>query len=312
MPRPGFYNDNEYRAYPFIFSTAMLDNEQERLIPDSTIVDAGIIMGLDSEFDPQTHKIWLHEIRRVDNNFELELRTDAPGGENAPLIFTRAVEAQEWQTEYVESAPYLKTENSCAEEPAWTGFVVTGPLQDLNEKITALNSVVTLPPTAYILEPARIQSLVKHYLRSISVGNMSRPVALSSCTATEPEERQIIVNARCITGDIKLQEGYNCQIIQNDQLNEIEISAGKNLGSPVDGALCRTHGEIPFYDGEQPVEGSLFLSGGPACNELISTINGVGGPDVNIIGGTGINITTDQETNTITIELSPNNIAGNC
>lgn len=313
MPRPGFYNDNEYRAYPFIFTTDMFDDEQNKLIPDSAVVDAGIIMGLDSEFDGQIHTVWLHEIRRVGDSFEFELHTNAPGAAELPLVFTREATAGEWQNEYVESEPYIKDSNSCAEEPAWSGFIVTGPLTDLAAALSA-EEAVTLPANAYTLEPARIQSLVRHYLRSISLGNLSRPQARLACESPVPEEeRKVIVNSRCIAGDIRFKEGYNCQITQREQLNELTITAGKNLGTPVtDGELCANKGEVPFYEGEQPPEGSQFFSGGPACNELISSINGVGGPDVNIVGGTGINIIANQETNTITIELSATNNTNNC
>ena len=313
MPRPGFYNDNEYRSYPFIFSTDMFDEQQIKYVPDAVVVDAGISMGLDSEFDGQSHTVWLKEIRRNDDVFEIELQTDAPGAAELPLIFTRDINADEWQTEYVESAPYIKNENSCAVEPAWSGFLVTGPLTDLIEKLPTTGAI-TLVDNTYQLEPARIQSLVKHYLRSISVGNLSRPLARSACDADiPPEPRKVIVNSRCIAGDIRFKEGYNCQITQQEQINEITISAGKNLGVPIDdGELCRNKGEIPYYENETPPAGSQFLSGGPACNELISSINGVGGPDVNIIGGTGINIVAEPETNTLRIKLSSFNSAGNC
>lgn len=316
MPRPGFYNDNEYRAYPFIFSVDMFDADQNKLIPDSAIVDAGVVLGLDSEFDAQNHDVWLHEIRRAENTFEFEFQTDAPGAANLPLVFTRAADADEWQTEYVESAPYIKDGNSCAEEPAWTGFLVTGPLTDLNAAmpLAASPAAITLPDKVYVLEPGRLQSLVKHYLRSISLGNLSRPAARLACDpVTEEAPRKIVVNSRCIDGDIRFKEGYNCQITQREASNELSITAALETGTPVtDGELCANNGEIPFYTGEQPPEGSQFLSGGPACNELISSVNGVAGPDVTIVGGSGVNVVADQNTNTIRIELSKINNAGNC
>jgi hypothetical protein len=304
MPRPGFYNDNEYRAYPFIFVPNV------DLIPNSAIVDCGIIMGLDSEFEAGTHSVWLKTVRRLNNIFEFEFDTDAPGAANKPLIFRREATAAEWLTEEAEAEPYLKDVNSCAVEPVWSGFLVTGPLKDLDTALPT-NGAIELN-TQYTIEPARIQSLVRTYLRAISLGNLSRPTAQSDCDTPADSARHIVINKRCITGDIRFKEGYNAQIRQRRQANEIAISAGRNLGAQYDAAICETYGEVPFYPGEQPPDGSKFFSGGPACDELVSTINGVLGPDISIVGGTGVEVTPDPDNNAIKIKLSPNNIAGNC
>lgn len=306
MPRPGFYNDNEYRAYPFIFKPGQTD-----LLPNSAIVDCGIIMGLDSEFDAATHTVWLAEVRRVNDVFEFELRTDAPAAENIALIFTRDVTATEWQTEYVESAPYVRDENSCAIEGVWSGFLVTGPLTDLiaalpDDGVLALNHDFTL-------EPARIQSLVKSYLRAITVSNLSRPEAKSSCEGNEQPQRQVIINSRCVTGDIRFKEGYNAIVYQREANNEISIGAGRGFGQQFDSALCENGSEIPFHAQDYPPEGSQFLSGGPSCDEVISSVNGVQGPDLTIAGGTGVDVKVDPDApNTIKISLSDTTIAGNC
>lgn len=306
MPRPGFYNDNEYRAYPFIFVAGQADS-----LPNSAIVDAGVIMGLDSEFDASTHRVWLAEVRRAGDVFEFELRTDAPGAADTPLVFTRDANADEWQSEYVESEPYVKDINSCAVEPAWTGFLVTGPLADLVAAFPA-DEARNLSET-FVLEPGRIQSLVKSYLRSITVGNMARPEAKSSCDETNTVTRPVIINSRCVTGNIRFKEGYNAIIAQRDSINEISVGAGRGFGIRPDGALCEAGSELPFYENETAPEGSQFLSGGPSCDELISSINGVQGPDVTIAGGTGVDITIDPEnTNTLIVSLSDVSIAGNC
>lgn len=304
MPRPGFYNDNEYRAYPFIFKPNI------NLLPDSAIVDCGIIMGLDSEFDGEQHNVWLKTVRRVGGVFEFEFDTDAPGASDKPLIFRRDVNADEWLTEDAESDPYVKDANSCAVEPAWSGFLVTGPLTDLCAALP--NDGTIALADNYVLEPARIQSLVRTYLRAISLGNLSRPMAASSCDEPTNNTRYVVINKRCVTGDIRFREGYNAQVRLRRGANEIAISAGKNLGMKYDNDICATYGEVPFYDNEQPPEGSKFFSGGPACDELVASINGVFGPDVSIVGGTGIEITTDAETNSVIVNLSPKNIAGNC
>ena len=298
MPRPGFYNDNEYRAYPFVYDKpATLP-----ALPTSVIVDAGFVMGLDAQFDETQHTIWLSAINRttVDSvpMFEFVFKTNAT---NTTLSFFREQGLDEWVNSYAESVPL--SSNPCAEEPIWSGFIVTGPLIDLRSVFSA--STWLFVNNDYRVEPARIQNLAKSYLRSISVGNYDR-VRVPDCGVTGANNnRPIILNARCMKGDIRLKEGYNCLITQTDRANELIVSAIKGAGAGATSAeLCANGSEIPLYPAEQITENSKFFSGGPACDELITTVNGVGGTNINIIGGAGVNILIDDET--IKVQKKPN------
>lgn len=304
MPRPGFYNDNEYRWYPFIYQKATPPVS----VPLSTVVDCGIIMGLDSQFNEAQHTVWLASVARDGDAISFTLATDAPGV-TGPLVFTRDKDASEWQTEYANSVP---GEEVCSLEPAWEGFLVTGPLQELVENLGA-GATREFPSFYYVVEPGRIQSLVKSYLRSITVGNMARPEARAACDEVNTVNRPVIINARCIAGNIRFKEGYNAIVAQTNSTNEISISAGRESGQQPDGALCEHGSELPFYAGEELPANSQFFSGGPACDELISTVNGVQGPDITIVGGTGVQVQVDPNNpSTLRIALSNTNIAGNC
>lgn len=297
MPRPGFYNDNEYRAYPFIY------NKPATLpaLPTNVILDAGFIMGLDARYDETVHTVWLASITKTGELFEFTFKTNAT---TAPVSFTRHTNT-EWALEDSESA--VDTTNPCADEPIWSGFIATGPLDKLVAvfNTAAVNNVWTLQPNDYQIEPARIQNLNKAYLRSISVGNYDR-VKVPPCGVTGGNDsREIVLNSRCMRGDIRFKEGYNCLITQTDRANEIEVTAAKGAGAGATSSeLCANNGELPLYPGEPLPEDSKFYSGGPACNELISTINGMGGPNINLIGGAGINILINN--NTITVQKKPN------
>ena len=295
MPRPGFYNDNEYREYPFIYRAGV-----ESGLPTSAILDAGFIMGLDARYDEAAHTVWLASVTKTGSLFEFVFHTNAT---DAVISFTRHDDG-EWALEHSESA--TDESNPCADEPIWSGFLVTGPLTDLNAVFAAMeNDTLTFLPNAYQIEPARIQNLNKAYLRSISVGNYDR-VRVPPCDVTGiNDNRPIILNARCMKGDIRFKEGYNCLITQTDRSNEIEITAARGAGAgETSEELCVGGGEVPLYPGEPLATDSKFYSGGPACNEIISTINGVGGSNINIIGGAGVNILIDD--GTITVQKKPN------
>lgn len=337
MPRAGFYNDNEYRAYPFVYKPTAAASSFETLptsgdiytiyltrdtdktyrwldgayseilqtepkLPDSCVVDAGIIMGLMSEFDPIQHTAWLESVSRDDDVFTFTFRTNAPGAADQPLRVERPADAAEWLSEQIF-------------EENWEGFFVTGPLTALAAQMANGDSWV-FTNVDHVFEPARIQSLVKSYLRSISVGNYRRTMV------TPPEEwqtsdspvnvREVVVNAVGLQGDLRLKEGYNCRIFQTDFNRELRVGAAIGVGAPPDNVLCSNGGELPLYEGETAPAGSQFLSGGPACNETISGINGVGGSNITLLGGSGISIVTDPATFTVRVVLDKNKLVGNC
>jgi hypothetical protein len=305
MARPGFYNDNEYRVYPFVYRDNLVT------LPDATIVDSGFIMGLDCFFDDAAHTVWLAEAALADDTLTLVFRTNA---NNAPLEFVVPVDTPEWSTVFSESAV---ADHPCAEEPIWSGFIVVGRLAEI------LTLIETAPRTfaanEYQIEPARLQNLNKAYVRSLSVGNYSRLVVPDCVSEDELQtirlaDRSIVKNATCLKGPLLLKEGYNCRITQTDRDRTLSVTAARGAGAQEDAALCETGGEVPLFTGEQPPEGSKFLSGGPACNELIFTLNGVGGSNVNIVGGQNVIIGGPDESgppNTIKIELN-SNIQGGC
>lgn len=299
MSRPGFYNDNEYRVYPFVYKSNLT------ALPDEIVVDAGFIMGLDCDFDDAVHTVWLDSITVDEDVITAVFKTDAT---TAPLAFVFPATVERWSTVYAESAV---APHECAEEPIWSGFIVLGRV--------ATSETLSFTANNYQIEPARIQNLNKAYVRSISVGNYSR-VTVPPCNSEQENvpidlaARTIIPNRTCMKGPIAFKEGYNCLITQTDRDNSITVGAAKGAGQKEDAALCEAGGEVPLFEGEQPPAGSKFLSGGPACNELIFTLNGVGGSNVNIVGGQNIIVRGGNEgdpDNVVQVSLN-SNIQGNC
>ena len=132
----------------------------------------------------------------------------------------------------------------------------------------------------------------------------------------------------CVQGKIAWKEGYNCRIAQNDQDNSITISAvvGGGLGEPCD--------EVPLYKNEMPPTLSMTGASGPSrlhwlpgvtltgpsgpitdsadtlpysgsftCNDVLRSINGVGGPQLTLRAGNGVSLTTDPDNNKITFDV---------
>lgn len=339
MPRPGFYNDNEYRAYPFINKTVVTVTTAENLptegstqkiyvttttnkkyywtgdayveitsatpqIPNSVVVDAGVVMGLDADFDAEVHSVWLAQVQLVGGALKFTFATDAPAATGTPLVFSRSPQANTWETEFAETGTAIGTA-PCATEPIWEGFLTTGTLAGFAANLTA-GQTVTFTKNQHQLEPARIQNLAKSYLRSISLGNFAR-TKVPACDTVNTLDRPIVLNVQCVTGAVRLKEGYHCSITQTDRANELIVSAGVNSGLATDEELCAAGSEIPLYAGEAIPEDSKFYGGGPTCAELITTINGLNGKYINIVGGAGVQIGTSSHKITVALNTNSQN-----
>jgi hypothetical protein len=331
MPRAGFYNDNEYRQYPFVFA-------KPDSLPTDLIVDCGFIMGLDSGFDAAVHFVYLHQLRKTSTQIEFEFRTTAPNATGSAVVFRRDFDAEEWSTEFASAAVANKP---CAAEPLWEGFMASGVMATTVNLLPVNGSLnFTTPGSSSssssaspfaanrVVEPARVQSLVKTYLRSVSLGNYPRVVASSICTASSSSSAsnattdELIVNATCLKGDIRFKPGFNCAIRQYDGPSRITIAAqkGANIDNDPESELCKNGSEIKLYSNEQPPiinlatgERSKFLSGGPACDQVITGINGLGAPDVKIVGGAGIQVIVDPDNdNAIKLRVATNLLTENC
>ncbi len=300
MANPAWYNDNQFRDYPFITRVEPLaettDFGDEPLfhLPHSAILDFGAIMEIDAEFSEASgHIIYLHSVARFSDIFTFKLRTTAAGAANYEMVFHRDLTSPEFLISW-ESASTIDPESpspfTCPNLSRWSGFVVTGSMDELAGLLTN-GTTLTAVPGLWQIEPARVQSLARSYLRSVSLANAARlhatPQVGCSLSSSEAANQPAIANTLCMAGNLGWKEGFNCTIRQDNNNNAIIIGAGVGIG---DGVPCA---EIPLYDGEHPPADSPFLSGGPACNEVIKSINGISGTDINFVAGPGFRIQPD-------------------
>jgi len=322
MSKPSFYNDNEYRSYPFVDQPTVFEALQRRL-PDDAIVDAGFIMNLDAQYEDESHIVYLASVSVTAGTLYLRFANTSPACAGKLLTFRRdyvtsaegvAAADPEWTTEHTESE---SISNYCPVEAAWTGFAVTGKIEPRIAAAMLAGGTITFAPGVYTIEPARVQNLNKAYLRAVRVGNYSRITAPPCDAGAVASEQELILDPACLTGDIKFKEGYNTKITQISNTNTLTFTAVRGAGAKEDSALCANFGEIPFYSeelankpyiyvGDEQVPGrrSKFLSGGWSCKDLIFTINGLGGSNVNIVGGKNIQVGYDGAAGAITVKLS--------
>ena len=311
MAREGFYNENEFRDYPFLTRTEPLALTYDGPgpladLPEEAIVDFGAIMEVDSEFDDaEGDYVYLHSITRDGTTLIYRFRTTAAAAAAEELVFIRDTTTDgEWASEWVEATRISDSSGSvdsvgdpCLDVPKWRGFMVSGRFEQL---VTALadQETRTYGQGLWRIEPARLQSLVKTYLRSISLANTPRRIVTlpDGCEVIE-QPTTPIVHARCLQGPLAFREGYNCLIRQEDRNNAIIISGSKGNGA---GEPCE---EVPRYAGEASPDGGQFLSGGPTCGQVLKTLNGVGGRNIVLRSGPGFTVALHPtDPNTLVID----------
>lgn len=312
MPTTDFFNVNAHRSYPFLALTTGLPVDGPltlNQLPWPVIVDAGFTAGPRSRFVADEHEIYLHRIARSGDVFTFEFRSDAPELIDVPLIFTRILGDETNSTEYLDSGDEgfsesgsESTDLSHCDDPLWAGYLVTGDLTYLDAFLSG-DGEVTAGDVIVAVEPVTIINLAASYVTSLSLANADRTRNESPDDCPEAEwpypVGAVFINRRCIVGEtIVIKPGFNASVRQNEADNSITIGAvvGGGEGQPCD--------EVPLFDAEESPDGSNLLAGGPRCNEVVRSLNGVGGPIIRVTSSHGANIIALPEENKLVIDLN--------
>ena len=322
MARPNFFNDNRNRTFPFQQGTAGIGTPATGAVtmhqlPDDFIVDCGFIAGPESGFLDDEHTVFLYSISRASLNvFLFEFRSDAPELQDSPLIFSRNLADADYAREFLDSdiPEYIplsqsvslslsESESAVCGEPFWSGYLVTGSLAAIADRLSVGGTIVRLAVDEAIVEPALIQNLNQSQVVSINIANSDRTRAIRPADCPQNkwsfETGLIYTNRECLQGDVKLRAGYNLSLNQFPASNTIRFVATVNAGL---GEPCE---EVPLFPAETPPTGAgnNLLAGDFYCNEALRTVNGLQGPNVNLFAESGVSITVDQATNTVVIDV---------
>lgn len=313
MANPGFYNDNQYRDYPFISritplslegwesSSAQAFNE----LPQSLIVDFGAIIRPAAEFDSATDYVQLQSIQRVSTALLFTFALSSMSSTYAITFSIPAISTQEFNTVWEDSIALLVNPAdslACDESPVWSAYLVTSNTAQLLD-ILSDGETVFFDAGLWQILPARIQNLIGTQLQALAISNISRTRVTSAieCETEDPPETPELpvahLVATCITGGIAFHEGYNCGIRYDSRANAIVMSASPGIGA---GQPCE---EVIGYPGETKPDGSQYYSGGPACTEIVRSINGASAADLRIQAGAGFSVVAASDLqNTLVIE----------
>jgi hypothetical protein len=322
MATPNFFNENINRSFPFQRATVGVDTPAVGPVtmlqlPDNFIADCGFILGPESGFVDGIHSVFLYKISRINNStIEYEFHSDAPNLIDSFLLFRRDITDPIYRTEFVESdvPSYASVSQSLSlsisvplvtcGEPYWSGYLVTGPIDAVTARLAVGETIVRSSNNEAIVEPALIQNLNQSQVVSLNIANSdrtraARPSNCSSNSWTFPTGK-IYVLQECLQGNLRLQPGYNMEIKQNSTENIIQFAAKVKAGL---GEPCT---ELKLFPQETPPIGSSnnLLAGDYYCNETLRSINGLQGPNVTLMAGTGVSIVPNSATNTLVVNVN--------
>lgn len=158
------------------------------------------------------------------------------------------------------------------------------------------------------VEPARIMLATGLSIKRWSVYNERR-----TRLSTDAECRGItydtsipayVQNYSGLPDNIRLAGGYQTTVVQNPVSGDLTVTSiigGGDLGTPP--------GELPMFVGEAPPPDRTYLDGGLACHEVLRSINGVPGPNLQINADIGVLIGNDPLTNRVIINVNGEGIS---
>lgn len=314
MAAVGFYNSNRNRSYPFLAGGT-------GGLPDSAVVDCGFLTGPLVDFRPGRDAIYLARVRRSGGRFTFEFASDCPDLAGVPLIFARAEDDPEYVAEAVEAvldAPggsaslsdSASSSSSAGPDGAgaflWSGYLVTGPLDDLAAALPD-GGVLERAPGGLVTEPALVQVLGGTLVAALNLANddRTRVTAPEGCDAVAwpAQAGTTIAAARGLRGALELVPGYNAAVRQDSRLGVLTLGAAVGDGA---GEPCA---EVPLFAGEVPPEGSRWLGGGPDCGGVLRAINGVGGPLFTLTTGAGVSLAALPEEHRVVVTVDMHGLA---
>ncbi len=305
MATPGWFNANANRAYPFVPpSVSQPGSGAVRNLPKAAVVDAGFVLGTGAGFDAATHEVRLARVRRAGDTLYFDFEATAPALFGAPVTFSRPVGSAGYVTEDADSdgeygLSLTAPDDEVCRAPLWEGFLVTGDLSGLD---LADGDSWEGGTGQGVLEPGLVQNLSGTYVSSVNLANDDRTraegpegcPALSWPVAPDP----LYVSAACLRGAVQFAPGYNAVIEQSDPDNLITVRAEVGAGA---GRPCN---EVPLYPGEAPPAGGTLLSGGPACGEVLRSVNGIGGRLFDFLAGLGFQVTPSPGSHEVTVDCN--------
>lgn len=313
-----FLNIADFISYPLVTyaDRKVLAPPEDFPRQPKGIVDAGFMLGLDSAFQAAEHHVELYALVITATDIAFDFRSDAPGMPGFRWLFTFPIATPMGCTQYQK---VTQLGSGFEFEELGEAYVTAGDFSKLLAFIGIGVHIVDDTDGPLYVEPARIQSLVDTYTRSLNVGCERRscpepccpPEPSSSSSGSdnpdEPEVRnEAFILQYGMQGAIDFEEGWN-STIQVDEVNNALIF-GADIGAG-DGEQCVDDHWINYLIDEFGLRvdtGRRVTGGCDDCGAYIRSINGHGFLDgkARFQGGEGVYILEIDDEIQVVVDLS--------
>lgn len=284
MPEPGWLNQNQNRAFPFVSPLPGVANE--------CVLDAGFVFDNGSGFDHGLHRVYLAGVLRNSGTTRFRFACDSPLLAGSFLDVVRPDTATSPTTYYMQS-PQTTGETGCTSS-RWEGFVTLGNCLSIAGTVADGNSMVWSAADNRI-EPALLRDAQGTVVTSLNLANLdrTRATAPTGCTAFAAPPTSVWIVRTCLAGSVVLGGGNNAVLSSGDSVLSVQAQPGGG-----DGPSC---GGLPLHPSETVPAGRTTLDGAWRCVDVLRSVNGVEGPHIFFRGESGVEITEDPANHRIVV-----------
>jgi len=270
MPENQFLSTADFISYPLVTGDYFFSSEWSSdggsswaaysdPLPRRGLADATFIMGPTSGFDAAVDQVYLYAVIVEASWLRLDFRSTSWGlaGRRWLFSFARPVAFG------TEVTAYASLIAGSPDTGAGLASLIVGDVSDLEALGLGVHVLVTPAP----VEPARLQSVVNSYARSLNLANDPRFCPPACCSSEVPEpSSESYEEATGLIGDVKLADGWNCVLAVTEADNTIMINgeAGKGLGWPTANLIVTEEGASSEDCGDNQ-----------SCDSFIRSVNGL-------------------------------------
>jgi hypothetical protein len=298
-----FYSTNTLREYPFVETSTISDDFN---FPDKCIVDFQCQMFGDHRYNLATDSVYLYSAVVTDGVACLTFLTTSEGLENWAIKFYRSETDDEYTTDF-EQAVFIGGGDPPELPIRFEGYLTTGDIAALfafcetHENLFTneiAGKLVVLPSNVRVFGgESKATGPFVHSFR-LANSNRSRWNPPTGCGDIVPwASGKTLYPGVFFDGNIKFTEGFNCLIREDEAGRSIIFGAGIGLG------MGQPDVDIKLFPDEQLGDGSIFYSGGPACSEIIQSINGVSSEIIQLAESPGVRITSSVQDHTVYVDF---------
>jgi hypothetical protein len=303
MPELDFLDLNDFIAYPLVTDDPRTFVGSGSL-PRRGISDAGFLLGLDSGFDVAADDVHLYSVEVTATEVIFDFRCSALEMLGYRWLFAFQSTAELGCTAYTMPETIA---GAIPDPERGTGYLTIGNLEEL----LALGVGVYILAGTLRVEPARLQSLIDTYARSVIPANTARLCPPQCCASSSSGSSDsssssssglvdtAYVYGGALLGDVKFKEGFNSRITVKPANNLIEFDAqvGAGAGPACEDVIIDENG---FHQGETCLD----------CDAFVRSLNGQVSEDgrLKLTGLRGVKVVPDPVNHKLTVTVDPRSV----